>query len=217
MAVFLKTSPEADTELEHRAGCKQKETRREGKCTREEEREKQQKVVQASLLLCVCVFFHVYVWLTSEALTRPSWKEQLEGSWVHKLRYLHQWQRKALFTHDRHLHGHTHTQRRKESGKSSTIKEGQRVCQTGGSVTEEMSSDPKWAPAVVVPLWLAPYLIAAVPSSPCIYFLLPYINAACHVWIGGCILAPVNRIRWRRREKGESGRLSGETLSNEDK
>lgn len=75
--------------------------------------------------------------LTSEALTRPSWKEQLEGSWVHKLRYLHQWQRKALFTQDRHLHGHTHTQKhtgsQRESGKRQRSQgERQRVCQSGG-------------------------------------------------------------------------------------
>lgn len=43
--------------------------------------------------------------ITSEALTLPSWKEQLLGSWVHRLRYLHQWQRKVLFTQDRHLQG----------------------------------------------------------------------------------------------------------------
>lgn len=42
---------------------------------------------------------------TSEALTLPSWKEQLLGSWVHRLRYLHQWQRNVLFTQDRHLQG----------------------------------------------------------------------------------------------------------------
>ena len=29
-AVFLKTCPEADTELEHRAGCRQEETERRG-------------------------------------------------------------------------------------------------------------------------------------------------------------------------------------------
>lgn len=40
---------------------------------------------------------------TSETLIRPSWKEQVVGSWVHRLRYLHQWQRKALFTQERHL------------------------------------------------------------------------------------------------------------------
>lgn len=42
---------------------------------------------------------------TSEVLIRPSWKEQVVGSWVHRFRYLHQWQRKALFTQDRHLGG----------------------------------------------------------------------------------------------------------------
>lgn len=81
------------------------------------------------------VFVHVCVPLTSEALTRPSWKEQLEGSWVHKLRYLHQWQRKALFTQDRHLHGHTHknTQGGREcQEKGNAVKERQRVCQSGG-------------------------------------------------------------------------------------
>lgn len=46
---------------------------------------------------------------TSEALTLPSWKEQLLGSWVHRLRYLHQWQRKVLLTHDRHLQGESNT------------------------------------------------------------------------------------------------------------
>lgn len=62
--------------------------------------EKVVRLIQYMLLLCfLCVL------PTSEVLTRPSWKEQLEGSWVHRLRYLHQWQRKALFTHDRHLHG----------------------------------------------------------------------------------------------------------------
>lgn len=61
---------------------------------------------RACLCTCVCVC----VAPTSEALTRPSWKEQLDGSWVHRLRYLHQWQRKALLTHDRHLRGHKHTQ-----------------------------------------------------------------------------------------------------------
>lgn len=43
MAVFLKTCPEADTVLEHRAGCRRKETERwwwggGGMCRREEER-----------------------------------------------------------------------------------------------------------------------------------------------------------------------------------
>lgn len=38
-------------------------------------------------------------------LIRPSWKEQVVGSWVHRLRYLHQWQRNALFTQERHLGG----------------------------------------------------------------------------------------------------------------
>lgn len=77
---------------------------------------------------------------TSEALTRPSWKEQLDGSWVHKLRYLHQWHRKALFTHDRHLRRHTHTHM--QSACSKRIGGGgHRVCQSGGSATKEMSSD----------------------------------------------------------------------------
>ena len=34
---------------------------------------------------------------------------------------------------------------------------------------EEMSSAPKWAPAGVVPLELAPNRIAPGPSSPCVY------------------------------------------------
>lgn len=111
------------------------------------------------------VFVHVCVPLTSEALTRPSWKEQLEGSWVHKLRYLHQWQRKALFTQDRHLHGHTHTKTHREGEsvrkKATQSRRGSEFAKVGGSATEEMSSDPKWAPAVVVPLRLARSLIAA--------------------------------------------------------
>ncbi len=122
MAVFLKTCPEADTELEHRAGCRQKENRErecvgERKRERAEERGKDRKESEscaskpAYMHVCVCACMRVPP--TSEALTRPSWKEQLEGSWVHKLRYLHQWQRKALFTHDRHLHGDTHTRRKR--------------------------------------------------------------------------------------------------------
>lgn len=67
---------------------------------------------RASKLAYIRVFVRACVFAapTSEALTRPSWKEQLEGSWVHKLRYLHQWQRKALFTHDRHLDAHRPTE-----------------------------------------------------------------------------------------------------------
>ena len=42
--------------------------------------------------------------LTSETLTRPSWKEQSLALWVHMCRYLHQWQGKEPFTHERHLH-----------------------------------------------------------------------------------------------------------------
>lgn len=42
-------------------------------------------------------------------MTLPSWKEQLLGSWVHRLRYLHQWQRKVLFTQDRHLQDEINT------------------------------------------------------------------------------------------------------------
>lgn len=76
-------------------------------CKREVERGKDWKERESRV--SKLAYMDVCVPLTSEALTRPSWNEQLEGSWVHKLRYLHQWQRKALFTHDRHLHGHTHT------------------------------------------------------------------------------------------------------------
>lgn len=43
--------------------------------------------------------------LTSETLILPSWKEQVVGSCVQRFRYLHQWQRKALLTQDRHLQG----------------------------------------------------------------------------------------------------------------
>lgn len=41
--------------------------------------------------------------LTSETLTRPSWKEQSLAFWVHTWRYLHQWQGKEPFTHERQL------------------------------------------------------------------------------------------------------------------
>jgi len=41
--------------------------------------------------------------LTSELLTRPSWKEQSPASCVHMWRYLHQWQGKFPLTQDRHL------------------------------------------------------------------------------------------------------------------
>lgn len=40
--------------------------------------------------------------------------------------------------------------------------------QTEGGAAPEMSCDPKWAPAVPVPLWLAPVLTDAGPSSPSI-------------------------------------------------
>lgn len=65
MAVFLKTCPEADTALEHRAGCRRKETGR--MCRREEERGRWgggDKVVLASsliymcLCLCLCLCMH---------------------------------------------------------------------------------------------------------------------------------------------------------------
>lgn len=132
MAVFLKTCPQADTALKHRAGCRLRETETVvgDACRREEERQRGKdrgkRHVCANTLARVQVFVlvHACVPPTSEALTRPSWKEQLEGSWVHKLRYLHQWQRKALFTHDRHLHGNTHTNRgrvRKKSRRSSNF------------------------------------------------------------------------------------------------
>lgn len=119
MAVFLKTCPEADTALEHRAGCRQKETER-GECAGQRKREKEEKTgirdkSRASKLAHIHVLVHVCAAPTSEALTRPSWKEQLEGSWVHKLRYLHQWQRKALFTHDRHLDTHTGVRKKQHS------------------------------------------------------------------------------------------------------
>lgn len=131
---------------------------------------------RASKLAYIRVFVRACVFAapTSEALTRPSWKEQLEGSWVHKLRYLHQWQRKALFTHDRHLDAH----RGAESGKSGAVEERQCFCQ---SATEEMSADPKWAPAVLVPLCLARRLMKAGPSPFCIYFPLPCINTLCRM------------------------------------
>ena len=79
--------------------------------------------VCVSVCLCVCVC--VCVAPTSEALTRPSWKEQLDGSWVHRLRYLHQWQRKALFTHDRHLHGHAYERGAVKEGRRGTESRGQ--------------------------------------------------------------------------------------------
>lgn len=41
--------------------------------------------------------------LTSDMLTRPSWKEQSLAFWVHMWRYLHQWQGNEPLTHDRHL------------------------------------------------------------------------------------------------------------------
>lgn len=91
MAVFLKTCPEADRELKHREGCKQKETETSSVCGDNTKKSRIDPLLCASFAP------------TSEVLTRPSWKEQLDGSWVHRLRYLHQWQRKALFTHDRHL------------------------------------------------------------------------------------------------------------------
>ncbi len=46
MAVFLKTCPEADTELEHRAGCRQKETERGDMQKRERERERREDRVE---------------------------------------------------------------------------------------------------------------------------------------------------------------------------
>lgn len=49
---------------------------------------------------------HSALWLlvlTSGSFTRPSWKEQLLGSWVQTCRYLHQWQRYGLSTQDKHL------------------------------------------------------------------------------------------------------------------
>lgn len=101
-------------------------------CTRKGERERgKDGLGYKSVCLCMCAP------PTSEALTRPSWKEQLEGSWVHKLRYLHQWHRKALFTHDRHLQEHTNTHMHTHwvkggKKKNSAVKEGQRVCQSRG-------------------------------------------------------------------------------------
>jgi hypothetical protein len=63
--------------------------------------------------------------LTSEILIRPSWKEQVVGSCVQRLRYLHQWQRKALLTQDRHLQRGDS----KRAGKVVTYHEGNlRVC-----------------------------------------------------------------------------------------
>lgn len=50
--------------------------------------------------------------LTSETLILPSWKEQVVGSCVQRFRYLHQWQRKALLTQDRHLQGGDSNERR---------------------------------------------------------------------------------------------------------
>lgn len=41
--------------------------------------------------------------ITSEMLTRPSWKEQSLAFWVHMWRYLHQWQGKEPFTQERQL------------------------------------------------------------------------------------------------------------------
>lgn len=41
--------------------------------------------------------------LTSETLTRPSWKEQSLAFWVHMWRYLHQWHGNEPFTQERQL------------------------------------------------------------------------------------------------------------------
>lgn len=41
--------------------------------------------------------------LTSEMLTRPSWKEQSLAFWVHMWRYLHQWHGNEPFTQERQL------------------------------------------------------------------------------------------------------------------
>lgn len=116
-AVFLRTCPEA---LEHR---------------REEEGRMKVVVVGGGLSMKPA-YIHVFVCVppTSEALTRPSWKEQLEGSWVHRLRYLHQWQRKALFTHDRHLHTHTHTRAWgvRERKKTALSRRGSEFAKLGG-------------------------------------------------------------------------------------
>lgn len=160
---------------------------REGK--REGKTGKKENTVPLSLLVRICLFAPVCVCMcvcvppTSDALTRPSWKEQLEGSWVHKLRYLHQWQRKALFTHDRHLHGYTHTHEHTLSErvrKKQHSQGGAASLPKWGSATEEMSSDPKWAPAVVVPLWLAGYLLATRPSFPC-YCLILILRVMCEL------------------------------------
>lgn len=43
------------------------------------------------------------MWLTSGFFTRPSWKEQVRGSWVQSCLYLHQWHWYGLLTHDKHL------------------------------------------------------------------------------------------------------------------
>lgn len=56
-AVFLKTCPEADTELEHGAGCRQEETERRmggvGKCRREEEVERGRESNERESSMCV--------------------------------------------------------------------------------------------------------------------------------------------------------------------
>lgn len=54
----------------------------------------------ARVYACVYVCAHT---LTSEVLTRPSWKEQSLASCVHMCRYLHQLQENVPLTQDRHL------------------------------------------------------------------------------------------------------------------
>lgn len=68
-----------------------------------------QEQINCILVRNVLSLHAVWMHTTSEALTLPSWKEQLLGSWVHRLRYLHQWQWNVLFTQDRHLQDEMNT------------------------------------------------------------------------------------------------------------
>lgn len=127
---------------------------------------------------------------TSEVLTRPSWKEQLEGSWVHKLRYLHQWQRKALFTHDRHLqeNKHTHTQEHtmgeqqtSQEGAATLPKWGVGECHKGNKLRSQES-----------PCCCCALVVGTVPNSCSTVFPLYIFSAAVHLFCTSGVKRSVN-------------------------
>lgn len=89
---------------------------------------------------------------------------------------VHTWQTPAR------IHTNTHTERERAREKKKQHSQGRAASlPKWGSATEEMSSDPKWAPAVVVPLWLAQYLLATRPSSPAyiLYCLILILRVMC--------------------------------------